>query len=252
LALATCIASPAFATDGFNGLLGVDYSHLSVNHGGGDANNYGGNLTGMFDLGSQFAVQADGGYHHVELSHGGGNSNDWNGGGTAFWTGDLGRAGATVSYNSTDGNGAGNDGHATNYGAFGNWYALPSITFGVKGGGFSGSSDTKGEYAGAALTGYVTPDFSLQGGYDYTHLQHFGNENDWSARAEYLFSEQTPIAVYAGYTNSKLSDGGPTINVVSIGLTYFFDSTGPESLEAHDRTGAERWGNSFGPTLLKF
>jgi hypothetical protein len=249
LALAGCIASPASAMPGFNGLLGVDYSHLSVNHGGGNGNDYGASATGMFDVGSQFALQADGGYHYVDISNGG-HTNDWNAGGTGFWTGYIGRIGATAGYNSLDGDGS--DGHATNYGAFGNWYAADAITFGLKGGGFSGSSDTKGEYAGAALTGYVTPDFSLQGGYDYTHLQHFGNENDWSARAEYLFSERMPLAVYAGYTNSKISDGGPTINLFSVGLTFFCDPVGPESLEAHDRTGAERWGNSFGPTLLKF
>jgi hypothetical protein len=250
LALAACIASPAFAMDGFNGLLGADYSHISINHGGGNANDYGANATGMFDVGSQFALQADGGYHHLDISNGGGNTNDWNIAGTGFWTGGMGRVGATVGYNSS--NGGGSDVHATNYGAFGNWYATRSITFGIKGGGFNASGNTKGDYAGAALTGYVTPDLSLQGGYDYTHLQHAGNENDWSAKVEYLFSERTPIAIYAGYTDSKIGSGGPTISVFSIGLTYFCDPTGPESLIAHERGGAEQWGNSFGPTLLKF
>ncbi|HEY5338992.1 MAG TPA: hypothetical protein VIJ85_12365, partial [Rhizomicrobium sp.] len=73
----------------------------------------------------------------------------------------------------------------------------------------------------------------------------------WSARAEWLVSERTPIAVYAAYTNSTLSDGGPTINVFSIGLTYFCDPTGPETLVAHQRTGAEEWGNTFDPVGLR-
>ena len=242
LALAGFFAGPAFA-EGFDGLLDADYAHLSTNHGGGNDNDYGGGATGMFDVGSGFAVQGDGGYHH-----GDGSSSDWNVDGSVFWTGMRGRIGATGGYDSVNGDGA--DIHATHYGAFGNWYAMRSITIGVKGGGFSGSGDAKGEYLGAALTGYVTPNFSLQGGYDYTHLDHFGNENDWSARAEYLLSERTPLALYAGYTNSKLSDGGPTTNVFTVGLTYFFGSGRPESLVVRQRTGAEEWGNTFAPTLL--
>jgi hypothetical protein len=250
LVLTACVASPAFAMAGFNGLLGVDYSHLSVNQGGGSANDFGGAATGMFNVGSQFALQADGGYHYLDASNGGGHSNDWNAGGTALWTGYMGRIGATAGYNSVDGGGS--DAHATNYGAFGDWYAMRALTIGVKGGAFNASGDTKGEYLGGALTGYVTSDFSLQAGYDYTHLQHAGNESDLSVKAEYMFSERMPLSFYAGYTNSKISSGGPTINVFSVGLTFYCDPVGPESLEAHQRAGAEQWGNSFGPSLLKF
>ncbi len=250
IALAACVASPAFAMDGFNGLVGVDYSHLSVNNGGGDANDYGLGGSGLFNLGSDFGFQADGAYHHLD-ANGGGSSNQWNVGGAALWTGMMGRIGASVSYN--DSTGGGLSLQATNYGAFGNWYATNGITFGVKGGGFSANHGVDGDYFGAALTGYLNPDLALSGGYDYTHINHAGNENDWSVRAEYLFSQQTPISLWAGYTNSKIGSGGPTINVFSIGLTYYCDgSAGPESLEAHQRTGAEQWGTSFGPTLLKF
>jgi hypothetical protein len=249
-ALAACIVSPALAASGFDGLLGVDYSHFSANNGGGSANDYGGSATGMFNLGSHFGIQADGGYHHFDAGSGGGNSNNWDAGGTGFWTGRMGRIGVTGGYTSVSGNG--NDIHATNYGAFGDWYATHAITFGVKGGGFSASGDSKGEYGGAALTGYITQNLSLQGGFDYTHIQHVGNEDDLSAKVEYLFSERVPVAIYAGYTNSKITGGGPTINVFLVGLTYFCDSAGPESLVVHQRTGAEEWGNSFGPTLLKF
>lgn len=249
LTLAACITSPVFAMGGFNGLLGIDYSHLTVNHGGGSGNDYGGAATGMFNLGSPFALQLDGGYHHIDISHGG-NSNDWDVGGTALWTGGMGRVGATVAYDSADG--GGNDVHATNYGAFGEWYAMRALTVGVKGGAFNASGDSNGDYFGGALTGYVMPDFSLRAAYDYTHLQHVGNENDWSVKAEYLLSERTPVSFYLGYTNSKLGSGGPTVSVFSVGLTLYCDPVGPESLEAHQRTGAEQWGNSFGPSLLKF
>ncbi|HUB85069.1 MAG TPA: hypothetical protein VL971_05205 [Rhizomicrobium sp.] len=250
LALAACIASPASAMPGFNGLLGVDYSHLTVNHGGGDGNDYGGAATGMFNLGAQFALQLNGGYHHIDVSHGGGSSNDWDAGGTALWTGGMGRIGANVGYNSASASGT--EVHATNYGAFGEWYAMGALTVGVKGGAFNATGSTKGDYFGGALTGYVVPDFSLRAGYDYTHLQGAGNESDLSVKAEYLLSERTPFSVYLGYTNSKIGSGGPTVGIFSVGLTFYCDPVGPESLEAHQRRGAEQWGNSFGPALLHF
>ena len=233
----------------FDGLLGVDYSHLNANHGGGNANEYGGDASGMFGLGSAFAVQADGGYHYVDVNHGG-DTNDWNIDGTAFWRGEMGRIGAVVGYDSANAS-HGSDDHATNYGAFGEWYATPWLTVGVKGGGFSGSRDVDGDYIGAAGTGYIIPDVSLTAGYDYTHVNHEGNENDWSAKGEWLISEQTPLAVYGAYTNSKLSGGGSTVNVFTVGLTYFFESTGPAPLVERQRTGAEEWGNTFSPVGLR-
>src|SRR6202012_3983172 len=111
----------------------------------------------------------------------GGSINDWNAGGTALFTGGMGRVGATVGYNSASTGGT--DTHATNYGAFGSWYATRFFTLGVKGGAFNSTGDSKGDYFGGAVTGYVVPNFSLRVGYDYTHLQHVGNETDLSVRA---------------------------------------------------------------------
>ncbi len=129
--------------------------------------------------------------------------------------------------------------------------ATPSITFGVKGGGYNGSHDIDGAYAGANLTWYVHQDIALSGGYDYTHLNHAGNENDWTLKAEWLVSERTPFSIYGGYTNSDISHGGPTINTWFAGVRYYFDGDAAP-LVARQRNGAETWGTSFGPTILKF
>jgi hypothetical protein len=248
-ALAIFIAGPAFAGEsGFDNLLGVDYSHYSVNH-GGNANEYGGDVSSMYGFGS-FAVQGDGGYHHDDVSDGGGSSNDWDIDGTAFWRGGMGRVGAVVGYDSSDASHSSDD-HDTSYGAFGEWYASRWLTAGIKGGAFNGSSDLKGDYLGAEGVGYITPNVSLTVGYDYTHADHAGNENDWSVKGEWLLSERMPIAVYGAYTNSKLGGGGSTVNVFTIGLTYFCGSSGPEPLVERQRTGAEEWGNTFSPAGLK-
>jgi hypothetical protein len=250
LALAGFAASPALAGSmtGFDGLLGVDYSHLSVNHDGGDANLYGVSGTGTFGLAPEFAAQIDGGYHRVDVNHGD-SANDWNVDGSAFWRASMGRLGAVVGYDST--NGDGDDEHTTRYGGFGEWYGSNWFTLGLKGGGTSGSHDSDGDYLGAAATAYATPDLAFTAGYDYTHIQHAGNENDWSIKGEWLFSERMPISVYADYTNSKISHDGPTTNIFSVGLTYYVDGDEAPLVE-RQRTGSEQWGTSFGPNGLKF
>ncbi len=244
-------AAPAYADmTNFDGALGVDYSHLDANQGGGSANAWGGSGSGVFGLGSNFAAEVDGGYHNTSFSGGGGSVNDWNVDGSIFWRGSMGRVGAVVGYNSLDGNG--NNLNATNYGGFGEWYAGSAFTVGLKGGGFNASGHTNGEYVGLALTGYATPDIAITGGYDYTHLSHVASENDWSLKGEWLISERTPFALYGAYTNSKFSSGGPTINTWTIGLTYYCDPDGRATLVDRMRGGTAQWGTSFGPTILKF
>jgi hypothetical protein len=243
-------AVPAYAQ--FDGVLSGDYAHLDANNGGGSANSYGVSGSGIFGFGSSLAGEVDGGYHH--LSGGGSDTNDWNVDGSLIWRGMWGRAGAVIGYNSSDAGGGGGNLNVTNYGGFAEWYAGHAFTVGVKGGGFSASHATDGDYIGVAVTGYVMPDLALSGGYDYTHLQHAGNENDWSANAEWLVSESTPISIYAGYTNSRLTGfgGGETINVWGGGIKFYLDQPGPATLVDRQRAGAATWGTSFGPTVLKF
>ncbi len=243
-------AAPAFAQ--FDGVFSGDYSHLDANNGGGSANSYGVSGSGAFGLGwSNLAGEVDGGYHHI--SGDGDNSNVWNVDGSVMWRGMWGRAGGVVGYNSVDVDHAGSE-NVTNYGGFAEFYAGHAITLGVKGGGFNAQHHVDGDYFGAAITGYVTPDVALVGGYDYTHLQHTGNENDWSAQVEWLVSENTPISIYGGYTNTKLTGfgGSETINVWGGGVKFYVDQPGPATLVDRQRAGAATWGTSFGPTVLKF
>jgi hypothetical protein len=250
-AAVVALAAPASAA-GFDGVLSGDYAHLEANGGGGSANSWGVSGGGLFGFSPDWAGQIDGGYHH--LDGGGTDANNWNADGSVQWRGMWGRVGAVVGYNSNDGGGGGSI-NVTNYGGFVDWYAGHAVTVAVKAGGFNANHGVDGDYAGLAVTGYVMPDFSIAGTYDYTHLQHAGNENDWGVQAEWLVSETTPISIYAGYTNSRLhgfGGGSETINVWGGGIKFYIDQPGPSTLVDRQRSGAETWGAGFGPTVLKF
>lgn len=239
------LSAPASATD-FSGILSGNYSNIDVDHGGGSINNWGLNGGGMFGFGPSWAGQIDGGYHHLDGN--GASANDWNVDGSAFWRADAGRVGAVVGYNSINGGGA--DLNVTNYGLFGDWYASRSITVGIKGGAFSASHNSDGEYFGAALTGYITPDVSLSGMYDYAHFKHITNENDYTAQAEWLISERTPFSVYGGYTRSEFSNGGGAANTWFVGVRFYCDPVEGATLVDRQRNGAEIYGTSFGPAAM--
>lgn len=238
------LAAPASATD-FHGILDGGYSNYDFNHGVGSTSDYHIGGGGMFGLGPDWAAQLNAGYNHSDGN--GSNANAWNADGAAFWRGGEGRLGAAIGY--TDINGAGPDVNATHYGLFGDWYATRAITLGVKGGAFNGSHGTKGDYAGAQITGYITPNFSLSGSYDYTHLDHVTNENDLTAQAEWLFSERVPVSLYGGYTRSEFSH--VSANVWFVGLRFYCDPT-DGSLVQRQRGGAEIYGTHFGPAALHF
>jgi hypothetical protein len=246
----SAFAAPAFAA-GFDGVFSGDYSHLDANSGGGSANSWGASGGGLFGINPNWAVQVDGGYHNISASGGGGSTNIWNVDGSVQWRGMWGRLGAVVGYNSSDAGGGGGNLDVTNYGGFVDWYAGKAITATLKAGGFTANAGLDGSYAGVGITGYVMPDLALSATYDYTRLNGFGNENDYGVQAEWLVSETTPISIYAGYTNSKISGGGPTINIYGGGIKWYVDQAGPMTLVDRQRSG-ESSGAAFGPTLLKF
>jgi len=245
LALATFATGAAQAEGDFSGVLSGDYAHIDASGGGGSANSWGINGSGAFGLGdSGLAGEVDGGY--ARLSGGGVDANDWTIDGSVFWRATQGRIGAVVGYNSSDIGGSGGTFHATNYGAFGEWYAGHSFTVGVKGGGFNGSSSVKGDYLGAAVTAYAMPDLAFQGSYNYLHVNHIGNENDWSIQGEWLVSEQTPVSIFAGYENSDFSGTGH-VNTWFIGVKLYTNPNGPAPLVDRQRNGAATWGTQFAP-----
>jgi len=245
-ALALSAVASGAALAGFAGTISGDYGNLHAS-GGGSADSWGGNVQGMFGVGPGWSVEVDGGYHNISAS--GLNLDNWTVSGDAIWTGTKGRLAAQVGYDDTSGAGSL---HATNYGLVGEWWAQPSFTVSGKGGAFSGSGGGDGYYLGGALTGYIHDNFALSGGIDYTHLNHAGNETDYTAQGEWLISETTPISVFGGYTYSDISGFGGHIDTWFVGLRFYTDGPGPMTLNDRQHQGALLPTDNFGPTILKF
>ena len=236
-------AAPAMAQSmgGFDGMLSGNFGNTSLSNGGGHANDWGFDGAGAFNLGwSNVSVQADAGWHDF-TDHG--SYDDWNAGGAVYWTGHWARLGADAGYQSEGGN---LSGHATNYGAFGELYAGSMFTLGVKGGGFSGDAGLSGENIGVQAVAYAWRDFAVTGTYDYFHISHAGNENDWGAQLEWLVSERVPVSVWGGYEHSDVANVGHA-NTFLAGLKLYTDGFGPAALVDRQRGGVEQWGTKFSP-----
>lgn len=88
--------------------------------------------------------------------------------------------------------------------------------------------------------------FPFRGSYNYLHVIHIGNENDWSIQGEWLVSEQTPVSIFAGYENSDFSGTGH-VNTWFIGVKLYTNPNGPAPLVDRQRNGAATWGTQFAP-----
>jgi hypothetical protein len=242
--LALC-ASPAVAGPfgSFDGVLSGDYANTSLS-GAGHANDWSFDGAGAFNLGwSNIAVQAEGGWHDFNGSHTLGNWNDWNAGGALYWTGHWARVGATAGYQSENG---GLSGHATNYGGFGELYAGPIFTLGVKGGGFSGNGGLSGGNVGVQGVLYFWREIALSGSYDYYNINGLGTENDWGGKLEWLISPRLPVSIWGGFEHDNVGGIGHA-NSWLVGLKFYTDSFGPAPLIERQRGGAEQWGTTFTP-----
>jgi hypothetical protein len=246
-ALAT-VPAAAQVYPGFSGVLGGDYSNSQLSNGGGRANGWGADGIGAFNFaGTGLAAQGEVGWQRFDGSNVG-NWNDWNFNGAAYWTGFWGRAGGTAGYQTENGD---LSGHVTNYDAFGELYAGRMFTLGLKGGGFSGSAGLTGNNIGVEGVVYPFRDLALSGTYDFFHLDHFGNENDWGVQGEWMFSERLPISLWGGYQNSEIQNVGH-VNTFMIGLKLYTDGFGPAPLVDRQRNGAEQWGTKFAPAGFTF
>lgn len=248
----------AMAASDMAGTVSGGYANTSYTGVSGSADSYGisgeGKLqTGLWDM----QIQGDAGYHHT--SAGGVDINDWNLGGHLFWALSEGRIGATVGYRSADASGVSVD--ITNYGAFAEWWPTGSITLAGRGGGFNadltitglGTGSGDGYYLGGSATGYVIPDFSVSGAVDYARIHNLFDVTSYTARAEYLVSEQVPLSISAGYTYSHVSFLSGHANTWFVALTWYCDEAGGnQTLVSRQRTGTLGSSASFNPLANVF
>ncbi|MBU6472644.1 MAG: hypothetical protein KGQ94_08295, partial [Alphaproteobacteria bacterium] len=265
---------PAFQVGSVNfraALLTVDYANFSPSAGANE-NQYGfstgiltnpfsgdtggtnplrldDNITGANPLPAQGggiaapALELTAAYHHATST--GFNTDLWNTGGSLIWFAPQWRFGPAFGFQSSSSSGFSS--HTWNYGGFAEWFACDSVTAFVKGGGFSGSGTSDGFYLGGSGKWYATPDFAFNGGIDYTRWTSFGgsDEVDYTVGGEYLFSETTPVSLFAGYTRSDYS-GSYHVDTVFVGLRLYVNGQGVSTLVDRQRTGL------MGPHQFKF
>jgi hypothetical protein len=236
-------ASPALAGD-FSGTITGNYLNADVHAFGGSANGnaWGGGAELQGGVGDIHG-QINGSYNSLSFS--GANLNVSTVDGSLFMPFESGRIGATVGYTSLGGDASGNQ---TNYGAFGEFWAADNFTLGAKFGGITGGGDSAGYWGGEAIF-YAMPDLALNG--QISGISN-GGETDYTASAEYLVSEDTPISVGGGYTYVNIGSGGGHVDVWFAKATLYFGDDSAKTLVDHHRTGNLGWLTGTSNTGLQF
>ncbi len=204
--------------------LGLDYAH--ANDG---VNAYGGWGDALFAF-RHLAVQLGAG---DQAASGGGAGNAWAASSDFFWRDRKGSFGLSVGHGAL-GTGFGGKG-VTSYGLFGEWYAAHNFTLRLRGGAYSGAGT--GEYGAIAGEYYLTPNYGLKLGYDYTSVS-YGSLSSADVGIDFKFYHRTPLTLWTGFTYTSVSGAG-SIRSVGIALKYRFGMRG--TLVKLDRTGPIFW-----------
>ncbi len=232
----------AAAPMGFAGTLAGSYSNVSCD-GCNSADVWNVNGSAAFGFNPIFGGEIDAGYNNV--SSGGSSIDLWGIGGSLFWAPPMGRAGATFQYANFGVSGF--NVNTYSYGVFGEYFASPNITVGLKGGGLtlSNSGSESGGYVSAALIGYIIPDVAITPFVDYTSISSLDTTN-FGIGAEWLVSHAIPIAIFGGYTRSHINISGlgsGDTNTFTIGLRIYTNGNGNTLVERH-RNGTLGWAGS--------
>jgi len=172
-------------------------------------------------------------------------------GASLIWAEATWRLGASVGNHFVDKSGP--DPQASNYHVYGVWFPSGSLTLQAKGGRFWGNTD--GNYRGAAVNWYVTPDFALFAAYERANYDQGMDESIWSAAAQYLPWETVPLSFVAGYSTSDFSfygNGQTHANTTFVSLRFFFNRSGLRTLVGRERTGPIGWPAAFNFQAISF
>jgi hypothetical protein len=210
----------------------------------------GGSIAGPITEVSNLNFEADASYSTSWADHY--SAIDWVFSGSVFWANMDGRIGVNLNYETLTG-----AGHVTSGGLFGEWYfgsitAMGKAGFSNSGGNSPITNGGTGNYMGAAVVGYLTPDLAITGAVDWQDLVITGNPYQvvgrydngltaWQINAEYLFDEDYGFTGYAGFVHNTFRLGGVSTddNVWQIGLRWYTGA--PESLMTSARTGTLHW-----------
>jgi hypothetical protein len=141
------------------------------------------------------------------------------------------------------------------YGAFGEFYVGQFLTIGAKVGGMTIDFDDgvvtesqSGSYIGAVVTGYITPNFALQGSALFSGVSEFlGSPDDldntaFTVGAEFLVSQMVPVSVFGNFTFGSADFAGNDLDTDKwiIGARLYFGAAGPTLVDKH-RNGTLGW-----------
>jgi hypothetical protein len=218
----------------------VGYEHVSQ----GNLNAFSGrgDLLVSFDN-PGFQAQLSGGDKHLDISGVSVDLTDITA--NLFWRDRMGTFGASFTYHrlgagvNINGFTASGSISAESYGVFGEYYFNKSLTFRVKGGGYSG--DFEGYYGGAGLAFYPGRNMALGFTYDYVSMTGGGHTSMPGASFEVLPYEEWPATVGLNYTHETESGGSDIIGIV---LKWHIGANGND-LRAWDRTGPIQWNGAL-------
>jgi len=220
-AMALCGAASAGDVGGISGTLSGSYATgTNVFY---DAN---GAVTIPFNGNSWVdgsGLEALGGY---TSGSGGSGGNAWYFGAALYTGGAAGRVAGNFVYHDFNGT------SLNSYGVGGEWFATPSVTLAIRGGGANESS-TGGGYFGTQGTWYACPNFAVSAGVDYWSAG--ANITSETVRAEWAPSDTVPFALYAGYQN--LFANGKRGGELFLGVKLFTNGSGATTLVDRERTG---------------
>jgi hypothetical protein len=252
--LTPALASPMMGvnTSGISGYVdgGADYQTLGSSGAGTTENASNWNVDGavFVPIGTNWAVQANGGYNSFHIADE--TLGTWNIGGSVMYVTPRVRIGGTVTYAEQTFSPVRLDG--TSYGAFGDWYANPWLTLSARGGGISVTASGFGMsahigtagYAGAQIVGYPTPNIAINGTVDYLSIPIEGTSFQTTSTGfggEFRVFPKCPLSIGANYAYTNFRVLGENVNGSSFGfrLKYYFH--GGDTLLDQQRSGAESW-----------
>ncbi len=230
LALALTTTTALAGNDiGLRGSIDGEYAHVD---GEQDVNSdlWSGNVHLMLPLGSNFAIQGEGGYGNV---HGDGQNVDgWDISGAAFWRNERGDVGVSVAHASFSGD---VDTDVTAYGVFGEFFAaiLPCRRAAA---GSVEAIRSMGITGARAPSSTSCPICRSRAAVDQIHLNHVGHVTDWDVTGEWQVMDTTPLSLFGSYTHSDLSDSSFSFDTWMVGFRWRFGEPGGSTLEMGDRT----------------
>ena len=233
------VVSRAQATEPLqlSGILGGGYTNFTTP--GGDTTSWNGRASANLMV-SDPGINVQGNFADAQMNYpgksGGGQSLP-SYGGDVYWRDYAGTFGVNVTAlrfphgSSTE----------IGYGFFGEGYILPMLTLRVKAGQVAG--DTRAQYLSAGGIVYPFRSIALNADLNYGKINHGGpTMRDAQLGAEFMPLPYVPVSLRLGYDFEKLNQFHDHINVLSVGLRFYFGGGGKDdSLRSYQRNGIVTW-----------